>query len=183
MLADEPRPALSRTERFGLAADSVSSGIKDIDRNRRFGSGGVQNSDAGEVLRVGRDVAEDHRGLRRIKEWRSRKEPFLFAIRKNEATGQFDAVARAGGRRCRCPNRGCMEAYSGGWSIAERAREAVDRDSAAGHALVTLAGSADKITAGTVAEANRDGDPLARRIVEETGQYLAAVGRRRRSKR
>ncbi len=30
----------------------------------------------------------------------------------------------AGGRPCHCPNRGCLEAYVGGWSIAERAQDA-----------------------------------------------------------
>ena len=29
-----------------------------------------------------------------------------------------------GGRKCHCPNRGCLEAYVGGWAIAERAQEA-----------------------------------------------------------
>ena len=29
------------------------------------------------------------------------------------------------GRHCHCPNKGCLEAYAGGWAIAERAQEAV----------------------------------------------------------
>ena len=28
----------------------------------------------------------------------------------------------AGGRRCHCPNRGCLEAYASGWAIVKRAR-------------------------------------------------------------
>ena len=31
------------------------------------------------------------------------------------------------GRNCHCPNMGCLEAYAGGWAIAERAQEAVPR--------------------------------------------------------
>ena len=34
----------------------------------------------------------------------------------------------ADGRRCHCPNRGCLEAYAGGWAIAERAQETVRAD-------------------------------------------------------
>jgi len=80
----------------------------------------------------------------------------------------------AGGRHCRCPNRGCLEAYAGGWAIAERAQEAARVDPKAGQRLVTLAGSIQQISAATVTQAYTDRDPLARRLVEETAQYLAA---------
>lgn len=80
----------------------------------------------------------------------------------------------SGGRRCRCHNRGCLEAYAGGWAIAERAQEAVLADHQAGQQLVALAGSIEQISATTVAQAYGDGDPLARGLVEETVQYLAA---------
>lgn len=80
----------------------------------------------------------------------------------------------AGGRHCRCPNRGCLEAYAGGWAIAERAQEATRVDPKAGQRLVTLAGSIHQISAATVTQAYTDGDPLARCLVEETAQYLAA---------
>jgi len=80
----------------------------------------------------------------------------------------------ADGRRCHCPNRGCLEAYAGGWAIAERAQEAVRADLQAGQRLVSLAGSIENIKAATVSQAYREGDTLARRLVEETAQYLAA---------
>jgi glucokinase len=79
-----------------------------------------------------------------------------------------------GGRQCHCRNRGCLEAYAGGWAIAERAQEAARTDPRAGQRLVTLAGSLEQISAVTVTQAYNDGDPLACRLVEETGQYLAA---------
>jgi len=79
----------------------------------------------------------------------------------------------AGGRKCHCPNSGCFEAYVGGWAIAERAREACGADPAAGRTLLSLAGNLPSITARTVFEADRAGDPLAVRIVEETERYLA----------
>jgi len=78
------------------------------------------------------------------------------------------------GRKCRCPNRGCLEAYAGGWAIAERAQDAVRTVPKEGQRLVSLAGSVEKISAATVSRAYREGDLLARRLVEETGRYLAA---------
>ncbi len=78
------------------------------------------------------------------------------------------------GRKCHCHNRGCLEAYAGGWAIAERAQEAVINEPREGQNLTSLAGSVEKITAATVSQASRQGDPLARRVVEETGRYLAA---------
>ena len=35
----------------------------------------------------------------------------------------------AAGRKCHCPNEGCLEAYVGGWAIAERAQDADPRQS------------------------------------------------------
>ena len=78
------------------------------------------------------------------------------------------------GRTCRCPNRGCLEAYVGGWAIAERAREAVRGDAAAGRTMIELAGSVEQISARTVSRADAEGDRLARHLVEETARYLAA---------
>ncbi|MCH7761035.1 ROK family protein, partial [candidate division TA06 bacterium] len=44
----------------------------------------------------------------------------------------------ANGRRCHCPNHGCLEAYASGWAIAERAQEAVRGNPKAGQTLTTL---------------------------------------------
>ncbi len=78
------------------------------------------------------------------------------------------------GRQCRCPNRGCLEAYAGGWAIAERAKQAVQADPKEGNFLVSLAGRIEQITAATVGNAYHKGDLLARNLVEETGRFLAA---------
>ena len=78
------------------------------------------------------------------------------------------------GRQCHCRNQGCLEAYAGGWAISERVQEAVRNDPKAGKALITLAGSIEKISAATITEAYANGDPLAQRMVEETAQFLAA---------
>ena len=81
----------------------------------------------------------------------------------------------AGGRQCHCRNRGCLEAYCAGWSIAERAQDAARADTGAGAALVRLAGGVERITAETVAAARTLGDPLALALVRETGELLGAA--------
>ena len=78
------------------------------------------------------------------------------------------------GRKCRCPNRGCLEAYAGGWAIGERAQESVRENPEDGRFLVSLAGTVENITSATVAQAFHEGDPLAKLLVEQTGKYLAA---------
>jgi glucokinase len=78
-----------------------------------------------------------------------------------------------GGRRCHCPNWGCFEAYVGGWGIAERAREAVLADPTAGAPLAERSGGAALITAQTVFQSYRSGDPLSGRLVRETERFLA----------
>lgn len=73
------------------------------------------------------------------------------------------------GRECNCGSRGCLEAYCSGTSIAARAREAV----LAGEPSV-LSGDLEAITGETVEAALRQGDPLARRIWQETVEILGA---------
>lgn len=80
----------------------------------------------------------------------------------------------ADGRQCRCHNRGCLEAYVGGWAIAERAQSEVRSNPKAGQSLIELAGSIDQISAATVTKAYTDGDSLAQRIVGKTAQFMAA---------
>lgn len=78
------------------------------------------------------------------------------------------------GQKCRCPNRGCLEAYVGGWAIAQRSLETVRKAPEQGQELVSLAGCIENITAVTVAQAYHEADPLATQLVEQTGRYLAA---------
>ena len=77
------------------------------------------------------------------------------------------------GRRCKCGNYGCLEAYASGPSIAERAREALggDEDSL----LFSLVeGQLDRLTAALVYDAARKGDHLALDVVRETARFLGA---------
>ncbi len=83
----------------------------------------------------------------------------------------------AGGRRCTCGHNGCIEAYVGGWAIAERTSEAIQADPEAGRALLERVGQGE-VTARLVSEASAAGDPLAIELLAETGRYLgdAMVG-------
>ncbi len=78
-----------------------------------------------------------------------------------------------GGRRCHCPNVGCFEAYAGGWAIAERAQEAVSANPDAGRPLVQRAGAIDAISAQTLFQEYRAGDPFSGQLVRETERFLA----------
>lgn len=73
---------------------------------------------------------------------------------------------------CVCGRRGCLEAFASGTNIARRAREAVA--DGAPSVMTNLAGSVAAITAKTVADAARRGDPVARRIWDETTDVLGA---------
>lgn len=91
------------------------------------------------------------------------------------ATGEVGHMTLvAGGRSCTCPNRGCLEAYAGGWAIAQRAREAIELDPAAGSALLAHAKDLENVDGKVVGELARQGDPLALRIFEETLGYFGA---------
>jgi len=93
----------------------------------------------------------------------------------NNTLGELGHITLiANGRRCRCPNLGCIEAYAGGWAIAERAIEMVSANPDDGARLKSLAGSSEKITAATVSQGYREGDPMSKKLVEETGQYLGS---------
>ncbi|HSA56631.1 MAG TPA: ROK family protein [Gemmatimonadaceae bacterium] len=77
------------------------------------------------------------------------------------------------GRRCKCGNYGCLEAYASGPSIAERAREALA--SADDSVLLRMAGGdLSRITAATVYEASKLGDEVALEVVRETARLLGA---------
>ncbi len=77
------------------------------------------------------------------------------------------------GRRCKCGNYGCLEAYASGPAIAERAREAL----AGGEpSILTKLVNDDlnKITAQLVYDAAKKDDDVARQVVRETASFLGA---------
>ncbi len=77
------------------------------------------------------------------------------------------------GRRCKCGNYGCLEAYASGPNIAARAREGVE--AGAESILLELAGGElERITAVTVYEALLQGDTYALEVMTETAKILGA---------
>jgi glucokinase len=77
------------------------------------------------------------------------------------------------GRRCKCGNYGCLEAYASGPAIARRAVEAIE----AGQPTKLpdyVDGALEKITAQTVYQAAHDGDELAEEVVSDTAKFLGA---------
>jgi glucokinase len=80
----------------------------------------------------------------------------------------------AHGRRCKCGNYGCIEAYASGPNIALRAVEAIT-SGAASRLPSYVGGDLARITAQTVYQAARDGDELATEVVRDTAKYLGAA--------
>ncbi|HEY3112616.1 MAG TPA: ROK family protein [Gemmatimonadaceae bacterium] len=78
----------------------------------------------------------------------------------------------ANGRRCKCGNYGCLEAYASGPAIAERAREALRGDEGESIMISMVDGDQRKITAQTVYEASKRGDAIATEVVRETARIL-----------
>jgi glucokinase len=77
------------------------------------------------------------------------------------------------GRRCKCGNYGCLEAYASGPAIARRAVEAIEAGQSSklpGY----VNGELEKITAQTVYQAAHDGDELAEEVVGDTAKFLGA---------
>lgn len=77
------------------------------------------------------------------------------------------------GRRCKCGNYGCLEAYASGPAIAARAVEGI----AAGAETALpnyVQGDLSLVTAQVVYEAAHDGDPFALEVVRDTAKFLGA---------
>jgi glucokinase len=76
------------------------------------------------------------------------------------------------GRRCKCGNYGCLEAYASGPNIAVRASEALEAG-AESMLPARVGGDLSRITAQTVYEAAAAGDELALEVVNDTARFLA----------
>ncbi len=77
------------------------------------------------------------------------------------------------GRKCKCGNYGCLEAYASGPAIALRAMEGIE--AGAESVLPDLVnGRLEDITAATVYEAVVLGDPYANEVMKETAKFLGA---------
>jgi glucokinase len=94
--------------------------------------------------------------------------------------GTSDVAAEIGhttidvtGRRCKCGNYGCLEAYASGTAIAARTVEELE---AGTPSLIPglVAGDLTRVTAQTVYQAAQEGDALAHEIVRDTARFLGA---------
>ncbi len=75
------------------------------------------------------------------------------------------------GRRCKCGNYGCLEAYASGPNIALRATEEIQAG-AVSRLAQYVGGDLAQITAQTVYQAAHDGDDLALEVVNDTAKFL-----------
>ncbi|CAN5681631.1 glucokinase [soil metagenome] len=75
------------------------------------------------------------------------------------------------GRRCKCGNYGCLEAYASGPAIALRAVEGIE---VGAETILTelVGGKLDQITAATVYEAVVQGDAYADEVMKDTAKFL-----------
>jgi glucokinase len=74
------------------------------------------------------------------------------------------------GRRCRCGNYGCLEAYASGTAIAERAVEGIEGADTRLPELVN--GDLGSITAQVVYDAALEGDDYALEVIRDTARLL-----------
>jgi N-acetylglucosamine repressor len=76
-------------------------------------------------------------------------------------------VVPEGGLLCRCGNRGCLETVASSQALVKRMQALVSRSS-----LTQPLQFTQEITLNTVEQAFINGDPLARQVVLEAGQYM-----------
>ncbi len=79
------------------------------------------------------------------------------------------------GPSCHCGNRGCLEAYAGGWAIGLTARQFIKENPKAGAAILNYAGNQmEQVTAEKVQIAAHDGDKAAIQILNSAIDALVA---------
>jgi glucokinase len=84
-------------------------------------------------------------------------------------------VVKMNGRQCTCGNKGCMEAYSGGWAMATAAKKTLTKNPGISVVLQELCkGDLNQINAHTIAEALKKGDKLSENILNTSVKALIA---------
>jgi len=78
-----------------------------------------------------------------------------------------------GGHRCECGNRGCWEQYASGNALVREARSLFSANSPiASDLLDRVEGRPGNLTGPLITDAARDGDPTARELLAEIGNWL-----------
>jgi len=90
----------------------------------------------------------------------------------SDAAGEIGhASIDTNGRRCKCGNYGCLEAYASGPAIANRAVEGIEAG-AHSNVLDFVDGDLSAITAKTVSDAALSGDQFCADVIRETAHFL-----------
>jgi glucokinase len=77
------------------------------------------------------------------------------------------------GHRCECGNRGCWEQYASGNALVREARSLFSANSPIASDLLDRAeGVVSNLTGPLITQAARDGDPTARELLAEVGNWL-----------
>jgi glucokinase len=93
----------------------------------------------------------------------------------SDAAGEIGhASIDATGRRCKCGNYGCLEAYAAGPAIASRAVEGIEDGAKSGLADY-VEGDLSAVTAETVSQAANDGDAFCLEVITETARFLCGA--------
>jgi glucokinase len=78
-----------------------------------------------------------------------------------------------GGQRCECGNKGCWEQYASGNALVREARSMMTAGSPMATDLLERAGGdPSSLTGPMITEAAREGDPTAKELLGEIGQWL-----------
>ncbi len=95
--------------------------------------------------------------------------------------GVSDAAGEVGhasidptGRRCKCGNYGCLEAYASGPAIARRAVEGIEAGTQS-TLPEYVGGDLAAVTAETVSQAANDGDAFCLEVIIETAHFLGGA--------
>jgi len=90
----------------------------------------------------------------------------------NSIAGEIGhTVVDVNGPKCKCGNRGCLEAFAGGRAMVDNAKEAIKEGTKT--LITTLADNRlDQITSKLIFEAAKREDRLAKSLIEKAGRYL-----------
>lgn len=92
---------------------------------------------------------------------------------RNGIAGEFGHMQVVpAGLRCECGNRGCWEQYASGNALIREARDLIAADSPVISDLRDRLGPEGRLTGQFVTEAARAGDPTARELLADVGEWL-----------
>lgn len=89
------------------------------------------------------------------------------------SAGEFGhIVAKPGGRRCSCGNRGCVEAYAGRVSMERRAKALASRGNRTSLFTIMHERGKTRLTSGVYAHALKEGDPMTEMLLADAARAV-----------